>query len=223
MAKERPKSESEVKKQPQPPSPVARSPQSPQVTAPVPDEDEQKRCKRLRKDREKEQRDRDKEQKDRDKEKEKESRDREKEKEKERRDKEKEKEKERRGKEKEEEKEKRKKGKGKEKQPRQRKFCIIPSPPDSLWTPVEMKGVDEVGAHCGLFFVGETYSRLLGDVAGRVEDWVNEAKSTRFMQESGNGDYKLKLGSTGGWEGGARWELKGTGDVYGGGEKGEGG
>lgn len=37
-----------------------------------------------------------------------------------------------------------------------------------------MKGVDEVGAHCGLFFVDERYERLVGDVAGRVEGWVKE-------------------------------------------------
>ncbi|KAI5796874.1 hypothetical protein FPQ18DRAFT_232423, partial [Pyronema domesticum] len=67
----------------------------------------------------------------------------------------------------------------KNKPPRQRKFCILPSNPDPTWTPVEMKGVDEVGAHCGLFFVGETYAKVVGDVAGRIEEWVGEERSRR--------------------------------------------
>jgi hypothetical protein len=37
-----------------------------------------------------------------------------------------------------------------------------------------MKDVDEVGAHCGLFFVDERYERLVGDVAERVEGWVKD-------------------------------------------------
>lgn len=66
-----------------------------------------------------------------------------------------------------------------EKPKKDRMFCTLP-PKDSAgerdptWIRVYMKGVDEVGAHCGLFFVDERYERLVGDVAGRVEGWVKE-------------------------------------------------
>jgi hypothetical protein len=72
----------------------------------------------------------------------------------------------------------------KNKPPRQRKFCIIPSQPDATWTPVEMKGVDEVGAHCGLFFVGEVYAKLVGDVADRIEGWVNDERTRRLVEQT---------------------------------------
>ncbi|KAM0720544.1 hypothetical protein Q7P37_004680 [Cladosporium fusiforme] len=63
------------------------------------------------------------------------------------------------------------------KPPKERKFCTLP-PKDSqgerdpCWPRVFMKDVDEVGAHCGLFFVDERYERLVGDVAERIEEWV---------------------------------------------------
>ncbi|KAF8241670.1 hypothetical protein K440DRAFT_665205 [Wilcoxina mikolae CBS 423.85] len=85
----------------------------------------------------------------------------------------------------------------KQKSPRQRKFCIVPSQPDKTWTPVEMKGVDEVGAHCGLFFVGEVYAKLVGDVAARIEEWVGEEQSRRLVAMEGGG------GSD--WAGGGRY------------------
>ncbi|RMY57947.1 hypothetical protein D0865_02870 [Hortaea werneckii] len=66
------------------------------------------------------------------------------------------------------------------KQPqKEHKFCLLP-PKDSkgdrdpAWVRVWMEGVDEVGAHCGLFFVDERYERLVGDVGERVEGWVRE-------------------------------------------------
>lgn len=65
------------------------------------------------------------------------------------------------------------------KPPKDRKFCTLP-PKDSqgqrdpCWPRVFMKDVDEVGAHCGLFFVDERYERLVGDVAERIEGWVKE-------------------------------------------------
>jgi len=63
------------------------------------------------------------------------------------------------------------------KPPKDRKFCTLP-PKDSqgqrdpCWPRVFMKDVDEVGAHCGLFFVDERYERLVGDVSERIEGWV---------------------------------------------------
>jgi len=76
----------------------------------------------------------------------------------------------------------------KSKPPKKRKFCITPSQPDEAWTPVEMKGVDEVGAHCGLFFVGEVYAKLVGDVADRIEGWINDERTRRVVEQSVVGD-----------------------------------
>ena len=64
-----------------------------------------------------------------------------------------------------------------EKTPRDRKFCTLPprgvdGQVDACWKRVFMEGVDEVGAHCGLFFVGRHYEGLVADVGGRVEGWV---------------------------------------------------
>ena len=36
-----------------------------------------------------------------------------------------------------------------------------------------MRGVDEVGAHCGLFFIGEQYEWLVSNVGERIQDWVD--------------------------------------------------
>jgi hypothetical protein len=62
-----------------------------------------------------------------------------------------------------------------------KRFCILPHnyKQDHTWTAVEMTGVDEVGAHCGLFFVGPVYERLVGDVAARIEVWVDDYREYR--------------------------------------------
>ena len=68
------------------------------------------------------------------------------------------------------------------------KFCMLP-PKDSqghkdpTWVKVYMEGMDEVAAHTSLFFVNETYERLVGDVGARVEEWVREADSERVVRE----------------------------------------
>ncbi|TKA30965.1 hypothetical protein B0A50_01933 [Salinomyces thailandicus] len=62
-----------------------------------------------------------------------------------------------------------------------RTFCLLP-PPDSqgaqdpVWVRVLMPGVDEVGAHCGLFFVDARgrYEGLVGDVVRVVGGWVGD-------------------------------------------------
>ncbi|KAI5776290.1 hypothetical protein EDC01DRAFT_715140 [Geopyxis carbonaria] len=97
------------------------------------------------------------------------------------------------------------------KPPRERKFCITPSS-DTAWTPVTLRNVDEVGAHCGLFFVGEVYARLVGDVAARVEEWVGEAETVRILQ--GEMGEKAEGRESGGWElgerqGGGEWGGRG--------------
>lgn len=68
---------------------------------------------------------------------------------------------------------------------RERHFCLLPHDAENnSWVKVPMDGVDEVGAHCGLFVLGPVYERLVGDVAGRVEAWVGEEVSWRVAGES---------------------------------------
>lgn len=75
------------------------------------------------------------------------------------------------------------------KPPRLRKFCLLPSKNaagelDPTWVPVLMKDMDEVGAHCGLFEPsGSRYDRFVGEVAGRIESWVQEAESERVARQ----------------------------------------
>ncbi|CAF9922436.1 MAG: hypothetical protein ALECFALPRED_002085 [Alectoria fallacina] len=66
-----------------------------------------------------------------------------------------------------------------EKAKRDKKFCMLPSKEkgriDGCWVRVFMPGVDEVGAHCGLFFVdGERYQWFVSDVAERIKEWVEQ-------------------------------------------------
>jgi len=74
------------------------------------------------------------------------------------------------------------------KQPHDRKFCVLPPKNeaghrDPCWVRVYMAGVDEVGAHCGLFFSGGAqYERLVGDVGERVAEWVREGESVRVVK-----------------------------------------
>ncbi|KAH7402365.1 hypothetical protein DE146DRAFT_463727 [Phaeosphaeria sp. MPI-PUGE-AT-0046c] len=69
-----------------------------------------------------------------------------------------------------------------------RKFCMLP-PKDSAgnkdptWVRVFMQDMDEVTAHTSLFFMNETYERLVGDVGARIEEWVREADSVRLVRE----------------------------------------
>ncbi|KAG8534148.1 uncharacterized protein KY384_000992 [Bacidia gigantensis] len=65
--------------------------------------------------------------------------------------------------------------------PRERRFCVLPSKidskPDPCWVKVFMPDVDEVGAHCGLFQVGdnpERYETFVWDVSLRIVDWLEE-------------------------------------------------
>jgi len=69
-----------------------------------------------------------------------------------------------------------------------RKFCTLPPKDadgnkDPTWIRVFMEDMDEITAHTSLFFVNETYERLVGDVGARIEDWVKEADSVRVVQE----------------------------------------
>ncbi|KAF2635748.1 hypothetical protein P280DRAFT_493551 [Massarina eburnea CBS 473.64] len=69
-----------------------------------------------------------------------------------------------------------------------RKFCILPPKDahgnkDQAWIKVDMGAIDEVAAHTTLFFVTDTYERLVGDVGARIEDWVREADGLRAARE----------------------------------------
>ena len=68
------------------------------------------------------------------------------------------------------------------------KFCMLPPKDgaghkDPTWIRVYVEGMDEVAAHTSLFFVNETYERLVGDVGARIEEWVREADSVRLVRE----------------------------------------
>ncbi|KAK4127376.1 hypothetical protein N657DRAFT_641367 [Parathielavia appendiculata] len=83
------------------------------------------------------------------------------------------------------------------KPPRRRKFCMLPPKSatttggssgarDPTWIEVYMEGVDEVGAHCGLFVPdGPHYERLVGDVGERIAGWVWDDASRRLVLEDG--------------------------------------
>ncbi|KAB5575853.1 hypothetical protein GE09DRAFT_1169675 [Coniochaeta sp. 2T2.1] len=86
---------------------------------------------------------------------------------------------------------------GEDKKKKERKFCMLPrkvaGQRDSAWVQVYMEGVDEVGAHCGLFFPGPHYERLVGDVGGRIVAWVQEDMSRRAILELEDGLEGLDL------------------------------
>lgn len=71
---------------------------------------------------------------------------------------------------------------------RDKKFCMLPpeygGKRDKCWVRVYMEGVDEVGAHCGLFFPGPQYESLVGDVGARIEKWVQEDAAKRAVLEA---------------------------------------
>jgi hypothetical protein len=79
------------------------------------------------------------------------------------------------------------------KKQRDRKFCALPGKDpetglrDRTWIRVYMEGVDEVVAHTTLFSgLGEAYEKLVGDTAGRIEEWVHEnlTKKTVLGEEA---------------------------------------
>ncbi|PHH83788.1 hypothetical protein CDD82_2660 [Ophiocordyceps australis] len=65
------------------------------------------------------------------------------------------------------------------------KFCTLPRRVDGVrdgsWVPVYLDDVDEVGAHCGLFFPGPHYDMLVGDVGSRIASWVQEDLSAKAI------------------------------------------
>ncbi|KAK0666850.1 hypothetical protein QBC41DRAFT_397278 [Cercophora samala] len=75
-------------------------------------------------------------------------------------------------------------GEGGKKKKRLGKFCLLPTGEreDGTWVQVYMQDVDEVGAHCGLFFeTAPHYEGLVGDVGERIAGWVREEGSRRAV------------------------------------------
>lgn len=62
-----------------------------------------------------------------------------------------------------------------------KKFCMLPAKGptgerDTCWVRVFMEGVDEVGAHCGLFFANKPhYESLVSAVGAKIDTWIREA------------------------------------------------
>ncbi|OTA61243.1 hypothetical protein K449DRAFT_73255 [Hypoxylon sp. EC38] len=73
------------------------------------------------------------------------------------------------------------------KQPKERKFCNLPDKVngqvDPKWVKIFMKDTDQVGAHTGLFFRGEHYDRLVGDVGETIVKWVQDDMTKRAILE----------------------------------------
>ncbi|KAI8952730.1 hypothetical protein F4801DRAFT_202994 [Xylaria longipes] len=87
-------------------------------------------------------------------------------------------------KEKEKAKEKAKDREKEEKKVKQRKFCNVPKSNgvvDSKWIGVFMKDMDEVAAHTGLFFGGDHYESLVGDVGNTIVEWVHADMTKRTI------------------------------------------
>ena len=74
---------------------------------------------------------------------------------------------------------------------KRKKFCTLPSKirgeVDPTWVDVYMDNMDEVTAHCGLFFSGPHYDRLVGDMSSRVIGWVEDDMTKRIILEMQEG------------------------------------
>jgi hypothetical protein len=69
-----------------------------------------------------------------------------------------------------------------------KKFCMLPPKDakgnkDPTWVRVFMNNMDEVTAHTSLFFMSDTYERLVGDVVALIEEWIREAETVRVVRE----------------------------------------
>lgn len=68
-----------------------------------------------------------------------------------------------------------------------RKFCSLPGKDsqtgqrDPTWIRVYMEGIDEVVAHTSMFQMSETYVKMVGDTAERVERWIAEDATKRML------------------------------------------
>lgn len=68
-----------------------------------------------------------------------------------------------------------------------KKFCILPSKvngqPDQAWIRILMENTNPPAAHSDIFVpTTKTYEQLIGDVASRIEGWVLDDLSTRYVE-----------------------------------------
>ena len=75
------------------------------------------------------------------------------------------------------------------KPPREKKFCLTPPKAadgsrDPTWERVYMPGMDEVGAHLGLFFEERPhYEELVNRVGDKIKEWVERDRRVRMKKE----------------------------------------
>jgi hypothetical protein len=73
------------------------------------------------------------------------------------------------------------------KKQKDRKFCALPGKDsrsgkrDPTWIRVYMEGIDEVVAHTSMFKMSETYIKMVGDTAERIEKWVADDATKRLL------------------------------------------
>lgn len=73
------------------------------------------------------------------------------------------------------------------KKQKDRKFCALPAKDsrtgkrDPTWIRVYMEGIDEVVAHTSMFKMSETYVKMVGDTAERIEKWVADDATKRLL------------------------------------------
>ncbi|KAH8177397.1 serine esterase [Sarocladium implicatum] len=68
---------------------------------------------------------------------------------------------------------------------KRKKFCTLPRKvngrADEAWVDIYMENMNEVTAHCGLFFAGPHYDKLVGEVGSRIVGWVQEDLTKRAI------------------------------------------
>ncbi|OTB07860.1 hypothetical protein M426DRAFT_19792 [Hypoxylon sp. CI-4A] len=70
------------------------------------------------------------------------------------------------------------------KPPKERKFCNLSKTDgqvDSKWVKIFIKDVDQVAAHTSLFFRGDHYEKLVGDVGDTILRWVQDDLTKRAI------------------------------------------
>lgn len=68
---------------------------------------------------------------------------------------------------------------------KRKKFCTLPrkvnGKADEAWVDVYMENMTEVTAHCGLFFAGPHYDKLVGEVGSKIVGWVHDDLTKRTI------------------------------------------
>jgi hypothetical protein len=68
---------------------------------------------------------------------------------------------------------------------KRKKFCTLPrkvnGKADEAWVDIYMENMNEVTAHCGLFFAGPHYDKLVGEVGSKIVGWVQDDLTKRTI------------------------------------------